>query len=110
MKTSRISFTLTATLFFALGMLTGCESTDRGGTRVTSNTYYGAGFYDPWYYGDYDDDDVIIVPPPSGNPPDNGLHPAHPIASSPPVSRPSPRPMPSIPSTPRPAPRPAGRR
>src|SRR5260221_12686341 len=103
MSTSKISFTFAATLFLASAMFTGCETTDGGGTHVSSNNYYGVGYQDPWYHGDYDDDDVIIVPPPSGNPPDNGLRPTHPIASPPPVSRPSPRLMPSIPSTPRPA-------
>jgi len=105
MNTSKLSFSLAAALLFAAGVFTGCESTDGGGAHV-SNNYYGMGYQDPWYHGDYDDDDVIIVPPPSGNPPDNRLRPTHPIASPPPVSRPSPRPMPSIPS----APRPAGRR
>jgi hypothetical protein len=37
------------------------------------------------------------------------LHPEHPIASPPEVSRPSPRPTPSIPSTPRPVFRGGGR-
>jgi len=122
MNTSKLSFTLAAMLLFVLGMFTACESTDSGSTQVTTNNYYGVGFYDPWYHGDYHDDhDVIVTPPPSdgsppsgnppssGNRPDNGLHPAHPIASPPQVSRPSPRPTPSIPSTPRPASRPASR-
>ncbi len=110
MSASKISFTFAATLLFAPAIFTGCESTDGGSTHVTSNTYYGAGYQDPWYHGDYDDDDVIIVPPPTGERPDNDLRPTHPIASPPPVARPSPRPMPSIPSAPRPASRPAGRR
>lgn len=105
----RVSFPLAATLFLASGMLSGCESNQGGSANVTSN-YYGVGYYDPWYHGGYDDRDVIIVPPPRGNPPDNGLHPAHPIASPPPAPRPSLQPSPSIPSTPRPAPRPAVRR
>jgi hypothetical protein len=110
MNASKISFPFTATLVFVLAMCTGCDSTGSGGGHVSGSVYYGAGYYDPWYYGDYDNDNVIVVPPPSGNRPDNGLRPTHPIASPPPVSKPSPRPMPSIPSTPRPASRPAGRR
>jgi hypothetical protein len=86
-------------LLLAFGASIGCEST--GGGNVSGSVYYGTGFYDPWYYGAYDDD-VIVVPPPD-NRPDNGLHPAHPIALPPESTRPSPRPMPSIPSTPRPA-------
>src|SRR5277367_1063931 len=104
MNPSKIPCSLAAALLCALGMITGCESSDGGSTHVTSNNYYGVGFYDPWYYGDYDDDrDVIIVPPRPVSRPDNGLRPEHPIASPPEVSRPSPRPTPSIPSTPRPA-------
>jgi len=110
MSPSKISFTFAAIFLFAPALFTGCESTEGGSTHVTSNTYYGAGYYDPWYYGDYDDDDVDIVPPPTGGGPDNGLRPTHPIATPPPVARPTPRPRPSIPSTPRPAPRPSGRR
>ncbi len=125
MNASTLSFTLSAALLFALGMFTGCESTDDGNTHVSSNTYYGVGFYDPWYYGDYHYDYDGVAPPPPGSPPDygsrpvrpppgnspdRGLHPSHPIASPPQVSRPSARPMPSIPSTPRPMPRPAMRR
>ena len=111
MNPHRISFALASVLLFASGIFTGCESTDGGGTHVTSNNYYGVGFNDPWYHGDYDDDrNIIIVPPRPDNTPENGLHPAHPIAGAPQVSRPSPQPMPSIPSTPRPAQRPATRR
>ena len=101
MNTSRFSFTLTAALLVALGMFTGCASTGSGSSHV-SNNYYGVGYQDPWYHGNYDDHDVIISPPPTGNPPDPGLRPAHPIALPPP--RPAP------PSAPRPAPRPAMRR
>src|SRR5208282_1499653 len=118
MNNSKFSFTVAAALLFTLWIFTGCESTDGGNADVTRNNYYGVGFYDPWYHGDYDDDrDVIIVPPrpdnpPSpGAPPDQGLHPSQPIARPPDVSPPPPndsqmpaaRPMPSIPSTPRPA-------
>lgn len=113
---------LVSTLLFAFGMFTGCESTDSGSTQVTSNVYYGVGFYDPWYHGDYHDDHNVIVTPPRGSspgqgshpiapppgpPPAEGLRPSHPIASPPDVAA---RPMPSIPSTPRVAPRGGGRR
>ena len=96
-----------AAVFFALALFTGCESTDGGGSVHTS-VYYGVGFYDPWYYGDYDEDiDVDINRPdrPGGpNRPDWGARPEHPIARPPAASqRPAARPMPSIPSTPRPA-------
>jgi hypothetical protein len=111
MNTSKISFTLTAGLLFMTGVFTGCETTDGGNTRVSSSTYYGSGYYDPWYHGNYHDDpDVIVSPPPAGNPPDQGLRPTHPIAMPPQVSRPPSRPPPSIPSRPRPAPRGGGRR
>ena len=51
-------------LLIACGTFAGCESTDSGGARATSNVYYGSGFADPWYYGGaYDDSDVIVVPP-----------------------------------------------
>ena len=105
MNTFKTSIKLVAVLLFALGIGGGCETTDGGG-QAGANNYYGSGFRDPWYYGNYHDNgDVIVVPPP-GNAPDNGLRPAHPIAR-PPGARP---PRPSIPSAPRPAPRPAMRR
>ena len=84
---------------FALFVFTGCESTDTSGS---ASVYYGAGYYDPWYYGGYyDDPDLIVTPPdkPSSPP----LEPSHPIALPPSSSMPRPTPMPSIPSTPRPA-------
>jgi len=72
----------------------GCESA--GGGDVHGSMYYGAGFYDPWYYGHYyDDPDLIVTPPPSR--PEPPARPTHPIA------RPTPRPMPTIPRVPRPA-------
>jgi hypothetical protein len=109
MNAPKIPCTMAAALLFALAVFTGCETTDGGGTQVTNN-YYGVAYSDPWYHGDYHGDpDVIVIPPPSGNPPDPGLRPTHPIASPPQVSKPSPRP-PQIPSTPRPAPRAGGRR
>jgi len=119
---------LNAVLLLSISGFTGCESTDGGGTsQVSGSIYYGVGFYDPWYYGDYHDHgDIIVTPPPGGsghpNPPgpDRPVpppRPEHPIAKPPPASRPptaSPRsaarPMPSIPSAPRPMARPAGRR
>ncbi len=131
MNASKISFALSATLLFAAGAFTGCETTDGGSTRVSSGAFYASGYPDPWYYGNYHDDpDVIVSPPPTGNPPDQGLRPAHPIAwpveyspggprqaqavtpraEPPQVSRPPSRPTPSIPSRPRPAPRAGGRR
>ena len=94
-----LGFCLATGLFLA--GLTGCESTDDYSTSGSGGMYYGAGFYDPWYYGgDYDDVDIIVTPPdpptrpPSTPPP----RPTHPIA---PPSVPRPTPMPSIPSMPR---------
>jgi hypothetical protein len=83
-------------LGLGLGLFTGCESTDGGGSNVSGSVYYGVGFYDPWYYGGYDDDIDIIVTPPDR--PDNPVRPTHPIAPTP---APRPTPMPSIPSMPR---------
>lgn len=124
MSTSKISIKLAATILFVLGTFAGCESPDGGSTHVTSNVYYGVGFYDPWYHGDYDNDYNVVVTPPD-RPDRPGARPEHPIARPPGVSerpptasqrpsgaseRPSARPMPSIPSTPRPAPRGGGGR
>jgi hypothetical protein len=105
MKSTGHSIKYLIPLLLAFGWSIGCESS--GGGNVSGSVYYGTGFYDPWYYGGYDD--VIVVPPPSGERPDDGLRPTHPIAP-PEVSRPSPRPAPSIPSRPRPAVRAGGRR
>jgi len=85
---------LTAVTTVLLGLFSGCDTT--GGGDVHGSFYYGAGFYDPWYYGGYYDDPDIIVTPPTR--PDRPARPTHPIAT-----RPTPRPMPSIPMTPRPA-------
>jgi hypothetical protein len=91
---------LIAALALVLGACTGCESTDGGGS-VSGSAYYGAGFYDPWYYGSYPDDpDIIVTPPPDR--PEPPPRPTHPIAL-PPASAPRPTPMPSIPSAPRPS-------
>ena len=128
MKTSTHIFKFAVLAVFASGAFTGCESTDSGGsTQVTTSVYYGVGFYDPWYYGDYDYDydiDIDVDRPGNGGP-----RPEHPIARPPgegrprpeqPIARPpsasqrptasqqpsvSQRPStrPSIPSTPRPA-------
>lgn len=86
-----------------LGLLVlgpGCESTDQG-SSVSGSTYYGAGSWDPWYYGDYHDDVVVVRPPSDWNP---GARPEHPIAN-PPSSSPGlgARPMPAMPSAPRPS-------
>lgn len=112
MKTYRSFFTPIAALLFALGMFTGCESSDSGSSQTTTNVYYGTGFYDPWYYGHcHDDDDIIVAPPPSDRPDwggGDGARPSHPIARPPQGSRPSARPTPSIPSGPRPSARPSG--
>jgi hypothetical protein len=128
MRTPKVSTRLAIILLPALAAFTGCESSDSGGsTHVTSNVYYGVGFYDPYYHGHYDydhDHDVVVTPPSPGSPPgtrpppNQGLHPSHPIArppgesSRPPSASPRPaaRPMPSIPSTPRAAPRGGGGR
>ena len=90
---------LVVSLIVLLG-LSGCSSTDSGGSQGNTSVYYGAGVYDPWYYGGYYDDVDIIVTPPSGeNPPPK---PTHPIAMPP---APKPTPMPSIPRAPMPMPR-----
>ena len=97
MKAVKPRFRLMAALSLALVAFTGCESTDS--SSVSGSMYYGAGFYDPWYYGgDCDDIDVIVTPPDRPTPPPK---PAHPIAPVPPAPRPTP--MPSIPSMPRPS-------
>jgi hypothetical protein len=84
----------------ALLVLTGCKSTDDGSSQV-SGGYYGAGFYDPWYYGtDHDCPPDVVVPPPTR--PIEPPHVEHPIVLPPsPSPAPAPRPMPSIPMTPR---------
>jgi hypothetical protein len=108
-----------AVVFFALGIFTGCESTDGGSSSSSVGVYYGVGFYDPWYYGDYDHDtDIDVTLPDRPGRPDRPVRPEQPIArppsasSRPPTASPQPaaRPMPSIPSTPRPAPRGGGGR
>lgn len=86
-----------AAVFLALGLFTGCKSTDGGG-GVSGSVYYGAGFYHPWYYGGYYDNPDIIVTPPDR--PDRPVRPEQPIARPPASSQ---RPTPSIPATPRPA-------
>jgi hypothetical protein len=86
-----------AVALLIMSVFSGCESTDGGDGSVSGGVYYGASFYDPWYYGGYHDD-IIVTPPPSR--PESSPHPSHPIAS-PPASAVRPTPMPSIPSTPR---------
>ena len=116
MKTCNCFFILMGTVLLALATFIGCESTESGSTQVTSNVYYGVGFYDPWYHGDqHYDYDVVVTPPdrPGGG---SGARPEQPIARPPDVSSrppsastlPAARPMPSIPSTPRAAPRGGG--
>ena len=108
MSTIKYSFRFAA-VFFALGLFTGCESTDGGGSSSSVGVYYGVGFYDPWYYGDYDQDiDVDINRPDRPGQPDRPVRPEQPIARPPEAStRPSAASqrsaMPSIPSTTRPA-------
>jgi hypothetical protein len=101
MKSIKTSLQLLGLGLLAFGVFNGCQSTDGGGS-VGVSAYYGAGWYDPWYYGDYHGGDIIVVPPPDGaKPPPGGVappRPTHPIAKPPPVA---PRPMPSIPSAPR---------
>jgi hypothetical protein len=103
MKLLKTALGAAAGSILMLTLFTGCESTDSGGSgsaSVSGGVYYGAGLYDPWYYGGYYPPDVIVTPPPGGSRPDNGgLRPTHPIATPP--SAPSVSPMPSIPSTPR---------
>jgi len=109
MNASKNFICLGAALLFILGFCSGCETTGNESAQV--NYYYGAGYYDPWYHGDYyDDRDIIVTPPPSNRPPDQGLRPTHPIATPPQVSSPSPQPRPSIPTQPRPASRGGGGR
>jgi hypothetical protein len=115
MSTKNISLRFVVVLF-ALGLFTGCESTDGGGGNVSGSVYYGVGFYDPWYYGDYDHDHDIVVTPPNRpdrpGQPDRPVRPEQPIArppsastqATPAYSQPAARQFPSIPSTPRPSP------
>src|SRR5262245_48347671 len=94
MKTFKPGFRPISVLALAAFALIGCESTDGdgGGGAV----YYGTGFNDPWYYGDYyyDGPDYIVTPPDRPSDP----RPSHPIAT-PPMS--GPRPTPTMPSMPR---------
>jgi hypothetical protein len=78
MKLVSRSFRFLALLVFASFTWTGCETTDGGGSNVSGAGYYGVGFYDPWYYGDYDQD-VTVVRPPG----DRGAHVEQPIADPP---------------------------
>ena len=95
MKTDLFPLRCAAGFTLALVLLSGCAGTDEG----SSSVYYGAGLYDPWYYGGYDNDvDVIVTPP---DRPTSPPRPTHPIAPTPPAPRPTP--MPSIPSMPRPS-------
>src|SRR5262245_55072429 len=96
-------------LLLCCGLFSACETTDGG---AGGTVYYGTGFYDPWYHGDYyyHDDDIDIDIDGGGRP-----RPEHPIARPPGSGgsggsvSPRPTPMPSIPSMPRAMPR-GGRR
>jgi hypothetical protein len=107
MKRFPTAFEVSPALLVALGILSGCGTTDEGGSpNVSANMYYGVGLYDPWYYGGYYPPDVVITPPGLGERPPGGwaARPAHPIAEPRPGGgAPSARPMPSIPSGPRPS-------
>ncbi|MHC1764528.1 MAG: hypothetical protein AB9869_09500 [Verrucomicrobiia bacterium] len=97
MKRIQMSLKSLALALAVFSVGSGCESTNGDG-HASAGAYYGVGFYDPWYYGDYDNDvDVIVTPPdrPAAPP-----RPSHPIAT-PPSAGPRPTPMPSIPSMPR---------
>lgn len=112
MSTMKQSLRFAAGLL-ALGLFSGCESTDGGSSSASVGVYYGVGFYDPYYggyYHDHDDIDITLPDRPGGpDRPDWGARPEQPIARPPTASqRPSSRPTPSIPSTPRPAPRGGG--
>ncbi len=97
-------FLKVAAAMLALAVFVGCESP--GGGSVSGGVYYGTGFYDPWYYGNYyDQGDIIVTPPPAR--PEKPVHPEQPIYHP---STPRPTPIPSIPSASRPTPRPAMRR
>ena len=107
-------------VLIALGVFTGCESTDGGSSSSSVGVYYGVGFYSPYYYGDYDHDyDIDVSPPDRPDRPDRpgaGARPEQPLARPPEASprsstvseRPAARSTPSIPSTPRAAPRGGG--
>jgi hypothetical protein len=106
-----------AAVWLALGVFTGCESAGGGSSSSSVGVYYGVGFYDPYYYGDYDHDyDIDVSPPDRPDRPDRPVRPEQPIARPPDASsrpptasqQPTARPTPSIPSTPRPAPRGGG--
>ena len=104
-----------AAVGLALGVFTGCESSGGGSSSASVGVYYGVGFANPYYYGDYDHDiDVDIERPERPDRPDRPdrpVRPEQPIARPKDVpsrstavsSQPAARPTPSIPSTPRPA-------
>ena len=109
MKTLTPSLKALPLMLLALGLFTGCESTDGGSSSAIVSGYYGVGLYDPWYYGDYHDDHNIIVTPP--RPGERPIAPSRPEQPLPPprpeqpIARPTSTPratqMPSIPSMPR---------
>jgi hypothetical protein len=101
MKGDATLLQLAGALMLGVVIFTGCESTDGGSAQVSGGVYYGAGFYDPWYYGGaYYPPGCVVTPPER---PVEPPHPEHPIATPPSAPSPTPRPMPSIPSTPRPS-------
>ena len=86
MKTLKPSFKLAAVLLLALGLFTGCESTDGGSSSVSGGVYYGVGLYDPWYYGGgYYPPDIIVTPPDRPPPglPNLSRRPCHPLLHAP---------------------------
>ena len=106
-----------AALCLALALFPGCESTDGGSSSSSVGVYYGVGFYDPWYYGDYDhdhdhdhDNDIVVTPPDRPDRPDRPNAPERPEQPIYHPSTSSQRSAPSIPSTPRPASRGGGGR
>ena len=52
-----------AAFALAFGLGTGCESTDGGSAQVNGSVYYGVGFYDTWYDGDFYYPPDAIAPP-----------------------------------------------
>lgn len=100
MKTTKTILQLAMVAGLLSWVMTGCESSGGGGGSMSVGVYYGAGWYDPWYYnGYYDHGDIIVNPPPRPDAKPPG-RPTQPIYRP---SGPSARPMPSIPSAPRPA-------
>ncbi|MCM2680531.1 hypothetical protein [Echinimonas agarilytica] len=85
--------------------LVSCSSSDNVSTSVGVSAYYGSGWYDPWYYNNWNRGPTIVVPPPRPDRP--GTRPPKPVQPIAPPHNvkpmPRPRPMPSLPSRPRPS-------